>query len=73
MCSDSYDQINYESVPGKALKNYTSAFANEKKMRGSIKQRYPDNESRVKGAINYKSFLNNTTISKKGTVFFLVI
>ena len=67
MCNDSYDEIKYETVPGKALKNYTSAFANEKKMRGSIKQRYPDNESRVRGAINYKSFLNNTTISKKGT------
>ena len=67
MCADEYDKINYEKVPGKALKIYTNAFANEKKTSDGISYRYPENKSRIDASFNYKKFLENKTKSKKGT------
>ena len=70
MCGDLYDKINYKKVPGKALKIYTNAFSNEILRKGKICCRYPDNDSRIEAAFNYKSFLSDKMISKKGSKLF---
>ena len=66
MCSDSYDHILFKLVPGKALNRYRNAFANKITDQKGVRDRFPDNDSRVRGAINFNSFLWDKIVSKKG-------
>jgi Domain of unknown function (DUF2828) len=54
-CDKEWSDIKPETVPGRAMDKYRSAFLNEKKNK---EVRYPDNDDRIKCAEHFKEHVN---------------